>query len=153
MEDIRAKAKRLILALYNIDEIYYTSEKKRRLSDAELCILYALDDGQPHSQKEICDKWLVPKTTINTITKKWEAQGIVTLTVIPGKRREMQITLTDAGKLFSKEILDFIYRVESTALAKTLDKYSDSFIEALEYFGKNLKEAFEEDLKDGPLKG
>ena len=153
MEDIRAKAKRLILALYNIDEIYYTSEKKRRLSDAELCILYALDDGQPHSQKEICDKWLVPKTTINTITKRWEAQGRLTLTVIPGKRREMQITLTDAGKLFSKEILDFIYRVESTALAKTLDKYSDSFIEALEYFGKNLKEAFEEDLKDGPLKG
>jgi len=153
MNDIRTKAKRLILALYNIDEIYYTSEKKRRLSDAELCILYALDDGQPHSQKEICDKWLVPKTTINTITKKWEAQGILILTVIPGKRREMQITLTDAGKLFSKEILDFIYRAESTALAKTLDKYSDSFIEALEYFGKNLKEAFEEDLKDGPLKG
>lgn len=153
MEDIRAKAKRLILALYNIDEIYYTSEKKRRLSDAELCILYALDDGQPHSQKEICDKWLVPKTTINTITKKWESQGILTLTAIPGKRREMQITLTDVGKRFSKEILDFIYRAESTALTKTLDKYSDTFIEAMEYFGNNLKKAFEEDLKDEPLKG
>jgi len=34
-----------------------------------------------------------------------------------------------------------------------LDKYSDTFIEALEYFGKNLKEAFEEDTKDGPHKG
>lgn len=68
MEDIRKKAKRLILALYNIDEVYYASEKKKRLSDAELCILYALDDGQPHSQKEICEEWHVPKTTINTIT-------------------------------------------------------------------------------------
>ena len=145
MEDIRAKAKRLILALYNIDEIYYTSEKKRRLSDAELCILYALDDGQPHSQKEICDKWLVPKTTINTITKKWESQGLLTLAAISGKRREMQITLTDSGKAFSKEILDFIYRAEDTALTKTLDKYSDAFIDALEYFGAELKKAFEEE--------
>lgn len=153
MEYIRATAKRLILALYNIDEVYYTSEKKRRLSDAELCILYALDDGQPHSQKEICEKWLVPKTTINTITKKWEAQGLLTLNAIHGKRREMQVTLTDTGKVFSKEILDFLYRAEDKALIKTLDKYSDTFIDALEYFGENLKEAFEEDIKDGSFKG
>ena len=153
MNNTRQNAKRLILALYNIDEVYYVSEKKKRLSDAELCIMYALDDGQPHSQKEICDEWLVPKTTVNTITKKWESQGVLTLAAIPGKRREMQITLTDTGKLFSREILDFIYRAESTALTKTLDKYSDTFIEALEYFGKNLKEAFEEDTKDGPHKG
>ena len=153
MEYIRATAKRLILALYNIDEVYYTSEKKRRLSDAELCILYALDDGQPHSQKEICEKWLVPKTTVNTITKKWEAQGLLTLNAIHGKRREMQVTLTDTGKVFSKEILDFLYRAEDKALIKTLDKYSDTFIDALEYFGENLKEAFEEDTKDGSFKG
>ena len=152
MKDIRLTAKRLILALYNIDEAYYTSEKKRRLSDAELCILYALDDGQPHSQKEICEKWFVPKTTINTITKKWESQGLLTLTAIPGKRREMQITLTDTGKNFSNKILDFIYRAEDTALTKTLDKYSDTFIDAIEYFGRNLKEAFEDDLKNGTLK-
>jgi len=153
MEYIRVTAKRLILALYNIDEVYYASEKKRRLSDAELCILYALDDGQPHSQKEICEKWLVPKTTVNTITKKWESQGLLTLAAISGKRREMQITLTDSGKAFSKEILDFIYRAEDTALTKTLDKYSDAFIEALEYFGTELKKAFEEEAQDGTLKG
>ena len=153
MKDIRATAKRLILALYNIDEVYYTSEKKRRLSDAELCVLYALDDGQPHSQKEICEKWLVPKTTVNTITKKWEAQGYLALMPIPGKRREMQITLTDAGKAYAKKFMAFVYRAEDKALAKTLDKYSDTFIEALEFFGASLKEAFEEDMKDGPLKG
>jgi len=153
MEEIRATAKRLILALYNIDEVYYASEKKRRLSDAELCILYALDDGQPHSQKEICEKWLVPKTTVNTITKKWEAQGLLTLTAISGKRREMQIMLTDSGKAFSKEILDFIYHAEDTALTKTLDKYSDTFIVALEYFGEKLREAFDEGTQDGTLNG
>jgi len=148
MNDIRKKAKRLTLALYNIDEVYYASEKKKRLSDAELCVMYALDDGKPHSQKEICEEWLVPKTTVNTITKKWELQGFLTLTPIPGKRREMQITLTEAGKLYAKEFMSFIYRAEDKALNKTLDKYSDTFIEALEYFGASLKEAFEEEIKN-----
>lgn len=150
MKDIRKQAKRLILALYNIDETYYASEKKKRLSDAELCIMYALDDGKPHSQKEICDEWLVPKTTVNTITKKWEAIGFLIQTPIQGKRREMQITLTEKGKEYAKEFMAFVYRAEDKALAKTLEKYSDSFIEAIEFFGTNLKEAFEEEFNNGP---
>jgi len=149
MDDIRATAKRLILALYNIDEVYYVSEKKKRLSDAELCIMYALDDGQPHSQKEICDEWLVPKTTVNTITKKWEAQGYLTLTPIPGKRREMHIMLTDAGRDYAKSFMGFLYRAEDIAMKKTIEKYSDEFIEAIEFFGASLKEAFDEEVKNG----
>lgn len=149
MDDIRATAKRLILALYNIDEVYYVSEKKKRLSDAELCIMYALDDGQPHSQKEICDEWLVPKTTVNTITKKWEAQGYLTLTPIPGKRREMHIMLTDAGRDYAKSFMGFLYRAEDIAMKKTIEKYSDEFIEAIEFFGASLKEAFDEEIKNG----
>jgi len=149
MDNIRQNAKRLILALYNIDEVYYASEKKKRLSDAELCIMYALDDGQPHSQKEICDEWLVPKTTVNTITKKWEAQGYLTLMPIPGKRREMHIMLTDAGRDYAKEFMSFLYRAEDIAMKKTIEKYSDEFIEVIEFFGASLKEAFDEDLKKG----
>lgn len=151
MSDIRNKAKRLILALYNIDEIYYTSEKKKRLSDAELCIMYALDDGKPHSQREIAKEWLVPKTTINTITKRWEKEGLLTLIPIPGKRREMQITLTEAGKEYSKLFLEFLYNAENKALQKTLDRYSDTFIEAIEYFGASLKGAFEESNSEGGI--
>ena len=149
MKGLRETAKRLILALYNIDEVYYVSEKKKRLSDAELCIMYALDDGQPHSQKEICDEWLVPKTTVNTIAKKWEAQGYLTLTPIPGKSREMHIMLTDAGRDYAKSFMGFLYRAEDIALKKTIEKYSDEFIEAIEFFGASLKEAFDEDLKNG----
>jgi len=146
MSNVRLTAKRLILALSNIDEIYYVSEKKRRLSDAELCILYALDDGQPHSQREISENWLVPKSTVNTITKRWESEGLLTQTPVAGKRREMQITLTETGKVYAKDIMNFIYEAEDKALSKTVERYSDGFIEAIEFFGASLKEAFEEQL-------
>lgn len=142
---MRATARRLILALYNIDEVYFVNEKKKKLSDAELCLMYALDDGKPHSQKEISTEWLVPKTTINTITKRWENEGLLMQTPVPGKRREMQIILTEAGKKYAEDFLSFIYAVEEKALTKTLERYSDEFIEAIEYFGNCLKTAFEEE--------
>jgi len=147
MDEKRLKAKRLIKALYNIDEAYYVSEKKKRLSDAELCILYALDDDLPHSQNEISKEWLISKSTINTITKKWEAQEILKLIPIENKRREMHIVLTEKGKEYAQKLLPFIYKAEDYALNKTLEKYGESFIEVLEYYGKNLKEGFEEELR------
>lgn len=146
---MRATARRLILALYNIDEAYYLNESKKKLSDAELCVMYALDDGKPHSQREISREWLVPKTSVNTIVKRWEKEGFLTMTPIPGKRREMQILLTDSGRTYAKSFLGFLYRAEDTALKKTIDKYSDEFIEVLEFFGSSLKQAFEEEVQDG----
>ena len=146
---MREKARRLILALYNIDEAYYLNESKKKLSDAELCVMYALDDGKPHSQREISREWLVPKTSVNTIVKRWEKEGFLTMTPIPGKRREMQILLTDSGRTYAKSFLGFLYRAEDTALKKTIDKYSDEFIEVLEFFGSSLKQAFEEEVQDG----
>ena len=146
---MRETARRLIRALYNIDEVYYLNEAKKKLSDAELCVMYALDDGKPHSQREISQEWLVPKTSVNTIVKRWEKDGLVTMVPIPGKRREMHVCLTDAGQSYAKQFLGFLYRAEDQALKKTLEKYSDSFIEVIEFFGASLKEAFDEEMENG----
>lgn len=130
------------MAINNIDEAYMLNEKKRQISESELCLMYALDDGKPHSQKEISSVWMVPKTTLNTITKRWEKEGLLIQSPIPGRRREMQITLTEAGEQYARGFLTFIYEAEEIALRKTLERYSDEFIEALEFFSENLKEAF-----------
>ena len=107
---MRATARQLILALYHIDEAYYLNENKKKLSDAELCVMYALDDGQPHSQREISQEWLVPKTSVNTIVKRWEKEGFLTMTPVPGKRREMNILLTNSGREYAKSFMGFLYR-------------------------------------------
>ena len=140
---MRSNARRLIRALCNIDEVYYLNEGKRKLSDGELCVMYALDDGKPHSQREISQEWLVPKTSVNTIVKRWEKEGYLTLTPIPGKRREMHIMLTDTGREYAKDFLGFLYQAEEQALALTVEKYGKEFIGAVEFFGTRLKDAFD----------
>lgn len=146
---MRTAARRLIRALYNIDETYYLNEGKRKLSDTELCVMYALDDGKPHSQIEISQNFILPKTSVNTIIKRWEKEGYLTMTSIPGKRREMYILLTEAGKEYAAGFLGFLYRAEDKALKKTVEKYTESFIDAIEFFGARLKEAFDEEQERG----
>lgn len=144
---MRKIARRLIRALNNIDEVYYLNEGKRKLSDVELTVMYVLDDGKAHSQREISKEWLVPKTSVNTIVKRWEKEGLLIMAPIVGKRREMSIMLTDLGREYAKGVLSFLYRAEEQALKKTLKNYSCEFIEAIEFFGESLKNAFDEEIE------
>ena len=145
---MREKAKRIALAVFNLDKTYLLRKRKNRVLDAELCLMYALDDGLPHSQKEISDAWSIPRTTMNTIIKRRERDGYLTLIPIPGKRREKQIVLTESGKEYARNILAVVYRAEDQALSKTLERYPEEFISALEYFVNSLRTAFLEEQKN-----
>lgn len=148
MDQYRMAARRLGIALSNVDSSYMLSQKISSVSEAELCMMYALDDGEPHSQKEISEQWLIRRTTVNAVTKRWVSEGLLTKTPIPGKRREMVISFTDAGKEYAKKFLAFLYKAENKAIVETLERYSDEFIEAIEYFSARLKNAFEEETHD-----
>lgn len=148
MDQFRMTARRLIIALANADISYMLSQKISSVSEAELYMMYALDDNEPHSQKEIAEQWLIPRTTVNAVTKRWVNEGLLTKTPIPGKRREMVISFTEAGREYAKKFLAFLYRAENKAIAETLEHYSDDFIDTLEYFSARLKNAFEEEVRD-----
>lgn len=142
-EAIREYAKRLAIASFNIDKIYAINEQKTGMKESELCLMYALDDGEPHSQKWIAEEWRIPKTTLNTIVKQWEREGLLTLSTIPGKRREMQISLTEKGKELCRRKLGGIYQAEEIAVAETIGQYSTAFVEATEYYEAALQRAFD----------
>lgn len=139
--------RRLMMAVTNLDKIYVAAAPKIGRQSSELWLMYVLDDGKPHSQKQICDEWGFPRTTLNTITKKCETAGYLTMTPIRGKRREMQICLTESGKKYAKQLLSTIYRAEKKVMKETVEKYSANFIEALEYFADRLRLSFEEETK------
>ena len=148
MNQHRKNARRLVIALSNVDISYMLSRKISSVSETELFMMYALDDSKPHSQKEIAEQWLIPRTTVNAVTKRWVNEGLLTKTPIPGRRREMVISFTDAGREYAKKFLAFLYEAENKAISETLECYSDGFIEAIEYYSARLKDAFEEESRD-----
>lgn len=148
MKNIRETMRRLMIALNNIDEAYCADMSDIKVNESELWLMYALDDNEQHSQKQICEEWGFPKTTLNTAIKQAEAAGYLTMNLIPGKRREMNISLTEKGRDHAHKLLSNVYRVENEALEKTLQNYSVDFIEAVEYFAENLKSAFHSQSKE-----
>ena len=119
---MKEKAKRIALSIFNMEKAYFLQRRPKRVLEAELFLMYALEDGEPHSQKDIAENWLIPRTTVNTITKRWERAGYLTLVPIRGQKREMQIVLTDSGKQYAKDILADVHFAEDKALKKTLER-------------------------------
>lgn len=136
-------ARRLTYAIFKINGIENSIDKEVAIGYAELCLMYALDDGLAHTQRQISEEWQISKTTLNTIVKKLEKEGYIELNKIAGKRREMEISLTDAGLIRARESLEKVYAIEDMAIAKTIEKYSDKFVEALEFYAESLKNASE----------
>lgn len=148
MENMRTILRRLAVAINNVDEVYCTDMAKVGVKESELWLMYALNDGEQHSQKQICDEWGFPRTTLNTAIKQAEAAGYLTMELIPGKRREMNICLTEKGRTYAEKILNIIYQAEIKAMEETLKCYSADFIDAVEFFAANLKSAFQEQLEE-----
>lgn len=147
METIKEKIRRYMIITERIDEIYSHFSKVMGMSESELCVLYLLDREPSLSQRQICEQWLIPKTTLNTIIKKYEKIGYIQFEKIPNNRKEMRLRLTVKGKEYAATFLESIYRAEDKAMRETLKKYGDSFIEANECFAEELKSAFEKGLK------
>lgn len=142
----------LATAMNRIDQMYCDDVTRIGVKASELWLLYALDDGAPHSQKQICQEWGLPKTTLNTTLKQAEAKGYLTLVPIAGKRRERQICLTAAGQAYARQVLRPIYGAEDAALQATLDRYGPAvvaaLVEAVDYFGRCLRDSFAKQMEE-----
>ena len=100
-------------ALYHVDSFYDEFAKQSNVSYALLWVLYALNDGNSHTQIEISNDWELPKTTVNTVIKEIQKNGYVDLIPIKGRRREMSIVLTESGKKYADRVLADLYKKEA----------------------------------------
>ena len=125
-------------ALYHVDSYYDEFAKQSNVSSALLWVLYALNDGKPHTQIEISNDWELPKTTVNTVIKEIQKDGHVELVPIKGKRREMSIVLTESGKKYADDVLSDLYKKEAEVF-KTLSKEEREIVVILEKLVGKLK--------------
>ena len=125
-------------ALYHVDSFYDEFAKQSNVSSALLWVLYALNDGNPHTQIEISNDWELPKTTVNTVIKEIQKDGYVELVPIKGKRREMSIVLTESGKKFADNVLSDLNKKEAEVF-KSLSSEEQEILKVLEKLARKLK--------------
>ena len=148
MDDYRALSRRLLAASSAADGAYYRRAKRSRVTWHVLDLLYALDDGQPHSQKQICEAWAIPKTTINTVVKACRAAGYITLEPMPDQPRQRQLCLTPAGMAYAKKAMRELYVIENQAMSAAVDRFGPEFVDAVEYYCARFRAAMEANLSE-----
>lgn len=141
--DNATKAMRISKAICAVNGAYWKISKLSGLKENLFWLLYVLNDGKFHTQKQICEDWLFPKTTVNTLIKECEGAGYVILQTIPGQKRELEICLTPKGKAYADKILRPVYEIEKNTLSVAADKCSPSFAADLELFAGCLQSQVE----------
>lgn len=139
MAQDREQVRRLMAAINRIDGIWYLLARKSGVKVNTLSLLFALDDGLPHTQKQICEEWIIPRTTINTVVQECAQMGYLELRQ-RARSKEKELILTPKGMQYAKKVLAMYYQAENEAMRRTLEQYSPEFIDAVKQYADFLKE-------------
>lgn len=129
-------------AVYQIDGAYDVFSRSAGIRPNMLWLLSALNDGEKHTQSQICWDWNFPRTTVNTLVKELEKGGFVTLRPVPGTRRELYVELTPEGKAYADHVLRPVYEAEERLFQKYFAGREPGFVEDLHRFAAAMKQYF-----------
>jgi len=142
MDGSRADILRVMIAINRVTSIYGTAAKADGINGSTLELLYALDDGLPHTQKQICEEWFIPRTTLNTAVKECVERGYVSLSGVEHSKEKI-IVVTGSGKEYARRMLGDFYAAEQRAIERTRAEFTGSFVAGLERFADCLQSEFE----------
>ena len=149
MKEARDDVRLLMMTIDRIDEVYYRAQRASGMKDSLFVLMYALSDGKPRSQKQICAEWHIPRSTLNTVVLEQVRLGNVELA--KSSHKEKLVSLTERGIDYARASLAPLFEAEGLAgrsvdvasLARQLDR----FAERLE-IGLCILENYREDEKD-----
>ena len=114
MEEIHEKVRRFMIAFNRIDALYVDTVGTFGVKGNLFVLFYAIADGKVYSQKQICDDWNLPRTTLNTIVRECVKDGLIEL--VPRGNKEKNIHLTPKGRKIADEVFGPIFAAESCVM-------------------------------------
>ena len=114
MKDTHEKVRRFMIAFNRIDALYVDSVRTFGVKGNLFVLFYAIADGKAYSQRQICDDWKLPRTTLNTIVRECVKDELVEL--LPRGNKEKDIHLTPKGRKIADEVFGPIFAAESRVM-------------------------------------
>ncbi len=127
---IRMQIKEVYSAMSKITGSYGIWAKEHGLSYNALLVLYTIEELSKCTQKQICDRWLIPKQTVNTILADFKEQGYVAFEIDNNNKREKLIGFTELGQQYATAILTKLHTIEETVMFKMGSNMCEQLVEA-----------------------
>lgn len=137
MEETHEKVRRFMIAFNRIDALYVDSMRTFGVKGNLFVLFCAIADGKEYSQKQICDDWNLPRTTLNTIVRECVKDGLIEL--VPRGNKEKNIHLTPKGRKIADEVFGPIFAAESRVMKPFL---AAGVLEMMEKMADGFEAAF-----------
>lgn len=120
--------------------LYREWAKAHDVSYFELLVILSLTEG-PCSQKEICQKWQIPKQTVNSILKNFLRNNWVELIPAKEDKRNKIILLTQEGRAYMEPLAQKLADCECAVWEKLGEERQKALMEATALYNKFFREA------------
>ncbi|WZL80334.1 helix-turn-helix domain-containing protein [Vallitaleaceae bacterium 9-2] len=133
-KQIKHQIKAVTTAMSRTNELYGYWAKKEGLNYNSLAILDAINTSEICTQKKICDEWLIPKQTVNTICKELLENRYIYFEENSADKRSKIIKLTTDGQNYVDGLLGGLYQIEEKVMEKMGKEMCEWFVKCTETY-------------------
>lgn len=129
--DIESKTRIFCNAWQSISVIYEDYARKSGISYNSLYILNAILYTENCTQKQICEKTLLPKQTVNNVITSFFKSGYIELREFPENRRVKTIHLTEKGMQYAQTLIPHIHEADCKAMEALSEEQQDMLLKLM----------------------
>lgn len=131
---IEEKTRAFCNAWQSISIIYEDYARKSGISYNSLYILNAIQQIKDCTQKQICEKTLLPKQTVNNVVTAFYKSGYIELREFPENRRIKTIHLTEKGEEYADELIPHIHQADKVAMESLTEEQQDTLLSLMDTY-------------------
>lgn len=131
---IEEKTRAFCNAWQSISMIYEDYARKSGISYNSLYILNAIQQIKDCTQKQICEKTLLPKQTVNNVVTAFYKNGYIELREFPENRRIKTIHLTEKGRQYADKLIPHIHQADKVAMEVLTEEEQDTLLSLMDTY-------------------
>lgn len=132
--NIEEKTRAFCNAWQSINIIYEDYARKAGISYNSLYILNAIQQTRDCTQKQICEKTLLPKQTVNNVVTAFYKRGYIELREFPENRRVKTIHLTPEGEQYAAALIPHIHQADKLAMGALTGEQQDTLLSLMDIY-------------------
>ena len=131
---LEEKTRAFCNAWQSISMIYEDYARKSGISYNSLYILNAIQQIKDCTQKQICEKTMLPKQTVNNVVTAFYKSGYIELREFPENRRIKTIHLTKKGQQYANELITHIHQADKVAMGVLTEEQQDTLLSLMDTY-------------------
>lgn len=131
---IEEKTRAFCNAWQSLNIIYQDYARKAGISYNSLYILNAILQTENCTQKQICEKTMLPKQTVNNVITDFYKSGYIELREFPENRRIKTIHLTEKGEQYAAGLIPHIHQADKVAMESLTEEHQDTLLSLMDIY-------------------